>query len=358
METPLLTRNAKLLLIGLVIAAAVLYLLRGIVAPVAFSFLLAYFLDPLVDRLEARKLSRSLSIVLILVAALLAIGLFLLILLPLLKLQIGQFAARLPGLVDGVEGRIAPWLEQTFGVKASVLLDQSTTQIGSWLHGLTAGDMAPVTEVLARFSSGTVSLVMAVVSAAVIPVFLFYFLRDFDTLKLIPLEYVPPRYTDWVVELFCEIDETLAGFVRGQVTVCLLLSGLYGVGFFIAGVPLGLPIGILAGLVAFVPYLGAVFGVGVSVIMILLDWQGFGPLIGLGIVFALVQTLESFILTPRIVGGKVGLSPVAVIVALMVGGQLLGFAGILVAVPAAAVVKILWRRSAARYRESAFFSGG
>lgn len=362
MEKPTLSRNAKVGLFLVLISFTLIYLLRDVVVPVAFSFLLAYFLDPLVDRLEERKLSRTTGIFILLFVILVLASIAMLIFIPLIENEISRFIARLPKLLATLQTtlneRLAPWLEELTGLGIQALAVELSARVADLVNNLNASDIAPLTEFLAKTFSGTYAAVMAIVSAALIPIFTFYFLRDFDTIKLEPLEYVPPRHRETVVRLFSEIDITLASFVRGQLTVCLILGVLYGLGFAISGVPLGLLIGLLAGILAFIPYFGAIFGVSVSLILILLDWQGFGPLIGLGCTFGIVQTLDSVLITPKIVGGKVGLSPVAVIISLLVGGKLLGFAGVLVAVPAAAVLNILRRHLKEHYQQTAFYKGG
>ncbi len=347
--------NMKLVVVLLLLATVLMYLLRDVLIPVAFSFLLAYFLDPVVDRLEERKFSRTLGIVLLLAAAMLVFAVFLLIFIPLIVDETESFIARLPEIISNLEKRLVPLLTQWTGMELPSLLEKVGLRAKDWLHNLTAAELAPVTTFLKNTFTSTFGAIMALFSAAMIPIFTFYFLRDFDTLKLYPLHYVPLRHKNWVIDLFREIDEVLSSFVRGQVTVCLILGMLYAVGFAISGVPLGFLIGLIAGMVAFIPYLGSAVGVGLSLLLALLDWQGYGPLIGIGITFTIVQTLESFVITPKVVGDKVGLSPLAVILALMIGGELLGFAGILIAVPVASVINILWRRMRDYYQNTRFY---
>ena len=358
MENHVLSRNAKLGLLALVMFCVLAYLLRAVIIPVAFSFLLAYFLDPVLDRLEERRLSRNVGILIFLAFAIAAFVIFLLIFIPLIEGEIQRFLSRLPGLVAAFQEKVGPWLKELTGREVPAIMDQLTENATLWLGSLSASDMAPVTRVIGGTFSGTAAAIKVLVTLVMIPIFTFYFLRDFDTLKLIPLEYVPPRHREKVVDVFREIDEVLSGFIRGQGTVCLILAVLYAIGYAVSGVPLGLLIGLIAGALAFVPYLGAAVGLVMSLVLVLLDWQGFGPLIGVVITFGIVSTLESFVVTPKIVGDKVGLSPVAVMIALFIGGELLGFAGILIAVPLTAVLNILWRRAKARYRDTAFFTGG
>jgi len=357
-DAPLLSRQMKITLIAAAIAAGLFYVLRDVVAPVAFAFLLAYFLDPVVDRLEARKLLRTNGILVILGAALIVLMVVVVVFVPLVIEEAQRFIARLPGLLTALADRLGPLLKQWTGLDANEWLDQSTARLSAYAHKLTAADLAPVTRILGSIFSGTYAALLALVSLFIIPIFSFYFLRDFDRLKRKPLDWVPPRHREWLVAVVKEIDDVLAGFVRGQVTVCLILAALYSLGYAVSGVPLGVLIGLFAGLLSFIPYFGSGVGAGLAVLLCLLDWSGWGPLVGAGATFAVVQTLESFVITPRIVGDRVGLSPLVVIIALMVGGELFGFAGVLVALPAAAVVNILWRRAGERYRRTSFFTGG
>ncbi len=334
------------------------YVLRQALFPVALSFMLAYFLDPLVDRFEARKIGRSTAIVILLAVFLLFSALFLLIFVPLIGSELERFLERLPGLLSTLRERLVPWLERVSGQEISALMAQATEKMAEWGRNFSGDGAALAARLIGRAFSGTFAVVSVFVTAALVPIFTFYFLRDFDEIKIIPLDYIPPRHRDRTVELFREIDGVLAGFLHGQLIVCLAMGLLYAIGFAVSGVPLGFLVGLVAGAVAFIPYLGSVVGVGLSLILCLLDWQGAGPLIGLGITFAIVQTLESFVLTPKIVGDKVGLSPVAVILALLLAGELMGFTGILIAVPLAAVVKILLGRLKELYRNTEYFREG
>lgn len=357
MESSILSRNTKIGLLVSAVVLAVLYLLSEVVIPVAFSFLLAYFLDPVVDRFEEKKISRTLAIVFLLVLFLFAMFLFLLIFVPMIEQQISQFVKRLPELIHHLAERLVPFIGRWVDLEPETIRTEVDGRVTYWLQNMTADQLAPLTGFLSQTFSGTYSAIMAIVSAAIIPVFTFYFLRDFDTLKMKPLNLVPPRNREQILDLFRDIDEVLSSFIRGQVTVCAILAILYALGYSLSDVPLGFLIGIIAGILAFMPYLGAGIGLVLSVLMILLDWHGWGPLIGCGLTFSIVASLESYVLTPLIVGDKVGLSPVAVIIALMVGANLFGFAGILVAVPVTAVLNILFKRLVHSYRNTEFYKG-
>lgn len=357
MENSILPRNVKITIIVALVLFLMIYLLRAVVIPVAFSFLLAYFLDPVVDRFEEKKISRTLAIIILLIGALLCLTGVLLVLVPMIENQVSSFVERLPALIKSTSNRLVPYLEELTGMESGALLAETNRKIQQTMHGMSASQLAPVTDFIASSFTGTYNVLMAIVSLAIIPVFSFYFLRDFDTIKMQPLQLVPPRHKDLVVSVFTDIDEVLSSFIRGQVTVCIILIVLYGIGYTIAGVPLGILVGLIAGTLAFIPYLGAGIGLVLSLTLVLLDWQGIWPLVGLSIVFLIVSTLESFIITPKIVGNKVGLSPVMVIIALMVGAELFGFAGVLLAMPAAAVLNVLWKKMREYYQNTEYYVG-
>jgi predicted PurR-regulated permease PerM len=205
---------------------------------------------------------------------------------------------------------------------------------------------------------GTVSALGAIVAALIVPVFAFYLLYDFDVLVAKANDLIPPRYRRRADDFFREVDAVLGQFFRGQFTVMTILAVLYSVGYGAIGVPLALPIGIMAGVLSFIPYVGSVLALATALLMTALDWQGWAQVLWVLGVHAVIQGLEGFVITPKIMGDTVGISAIAVMFALLVGAELLGFTGVLLAVPAAAVTKILLQRIHERYRESEFFAGG
>jgi predicted PurR-regulated permease PerM len=205
---------------------------------------------------------------------------------------------------------------------------------------------------------GTVSVVGATVAALIVPVFAFYLLSDFDVLVAKAGELIPPRLRPEAHGFFAEVDAVLGQFFRGQFTVMAVLSVLYSVGYGLIGVPLALPIGIMAGLLSFIPYVGSTLALATALLMTALDWQGWTQILWVLGVHASIQGLEGFVITPKIMGDTVGISAIAVLFALLVGAELLGFTGVLLAVPAAAVTKILVQRIEERYRQSEFFVSG
>ena len=205
---------------------------------------------------------------------------------------------------------------------------------------------------------GTVNILAAMAGFIMIPVFAAYLLYDFDRMTAAIRDLVPGRYRAYVVEVAGEVDAILGEFIRGQLLVMLALVVLYAVGYSIVGVPLAIAIGVVAGLLSFIPYVGGALALGMALLMSFLHWNGWDQIIGIGVVYGVIQLLESFLITPKIVGDKVGLPAVWVLFALLVGGELFGFMGVLLALPAAAVAKIFVVRGVAWYRASDLYRVG
>lgn len=331
-----------------------LYLLRGVLAPVFFAFLLAYMLDPLVDRMEARRIPRGagigilLSLVFLFVAVLLFVGM------PILIQDLRDFVRSLPAQVVELRTLLEPILLR-HGIEIPSSVSQALEDFHLDTQGMLAKGLTPIKTFLGWILGGTASAIGAIVAGLMVPVFAFYLLYDFDRLVARAGSLVPPRYRSDVFGFFSEVDQVLGQFFRGQFTVMAILAVLYGAGYALAGVPLAVPIGLVAGLVSFIPYVGGAMALVLALFMSLLDWQGWEQILWVLVAYSVVQLVESFIVTPKIMGDKVGVSAVVVLFAVLAGGELLGFTGVLLAVPAAAVGKIVLARTTQRYRESAFY---
>lgn len=356
--------NKKLWRIGTLIAIilviiGLIYILRAALLPVCVSLLLAYLLDPLIDRMEKRKLNRSAAILLLAGAALVLIGVLGTFFLVQAEREIVKVAHDLPEYLTRVQLQANPLARKYLGVE----LPQSYTEILEELKKqagqVDPSALKPVSSALSRITqeitSRTLAFVGWVVGLLIIPVFLFYFLRDWDILKLRVLEFVPLAYRDYLAEKARQVDEVLGAFIRGQLTVCAVLGVLYSIGLLIVGVDLAVVIGMSAGIGFIIPYMGTAIGVVAATVMSLLEYGVSWQLVGVWAVFVIVQVFEGTILTPRIMGEKVGLSPVVVIIALLVGADLLGFLGLLIAVPLAAVINVFVKDALVRYQNSPFF---
>ena len=338
----------------LLVLTLLVYVLRGVLAPLFFAFLIAYMLDPLVDRIEDRGFLRGGAISFLLIGLFGVLGAVALFVLPIVAAEIIEFWQALPATIEHFRETWEPRLV-AYGIQVP---DSVTGAMGQYhvdLQEIISKGARPVSAFLKAAAGGTVSVVGSVFAVVTIPIFAFYLLYDFDRMMAAIGELVPKRFKETVFSMANEVDAVLGQFFRGQMTVMIVLAILYGVGYSLAGVPLAIPIALLAGLVSFIPYVGGAVALGLALLMCVFAWQGW-PQIGIVVgVYAVVQVLEGFVITPKVMGDKVGLSALVVLFSLMVGGELLGLAGVLLAVPVAAVVKIFVGRLVAEYKRSELF---
>jgi predicted PurR-regulated permease PerM len=333
----------------------VLVLLQGVLTPIFFAFLIAYMLDPVVDRFEARGLSRAMGIGVMLSIVLGSLSLFLLLAIPSVAHDVVAFAQSLPSTLASLLDRLEPTLT-AYGVEVPHTLDEVLAQADLDAKELAGKAAAPATAAVTWLLGGTASLIGAMVGALMVPIFAAYLLYDFDRIVAGAGELVPPRWRDFVFTVAREADHVLGKFVRGQLLVMLALAVLYSLAYVLLGVRLAVLIGVVGGLLSFIPYVGGAVALGMGVLMSLLYWSGWGQLAGVLVAYTLIQLLESFVITPKVVGDEVGLSALWVLIALTAGGELFGFMGVLLALPTAAVLKIFIVRGLAAYRASDFFN--
>lgn len=331
-----------------------LWLLGDILLPFVLGAGIAYLLDPLADRLESFGLSRMLStIIIVAVFALLLIA-ALLLLIPLLVTQLGEFTTRLPIYIQRSRDLIAtyagPWLGD-FASEANRSLEQAVADFIK----RTTGSMGKVLETV---WSGGMVLVNTLALLIVTPVVASYFLLDWDKMVAKIDAWLPRDHVETIRALARDIDGVMSGFIRGQVTVLLLLGTMYALGLSFIGLNFGLLIGVLAGVISFIPYIGPIVGFLVGGTVALVQFgSNWVPIAGVIGVFAVGQVIESNILSPMIVGERVKLHPVWLIFALFVFGYLFGFVGLLLAVPAAAAIGVLVRFALKKYLESPLYYG-
>ncbi len=329
--------------------------LSPILSPFVFAALLGWLGDPMVDRLEARGLKRNNAVILVFLAMSLVLTIALVLLVPLLEQQIVTLVESLPRYRDWFVGTALPWVERRTGLQILSWLDPVRLFALIQEHWQAAGGVAAA--VLGYVSRSGFALLGMLANIVLLPVLTFFFLRDWDLLVERVGALVPRDRYETVRRLARESDAVLGGFLRGQTLVMLILGVLYAVGLWAVGLNLGILIGVVAGLLTFVPYLGpaaiVVFG-GIAALVQYGDWQ---HLAGVAVVFTVGQVIESYWLTPKLVGDRIGLHPMAVIFAVMAGGTLFGFLGMLLALPVAAVVNVLLRYAQARYRESRLYVG-
>ena len=341
---------------AIVAVGLLLYVLRGALTPVFFAFLIAYMLDPVVDRIEARGHSRAVGIAVMLTVVLGGMALFLALVLPGAIRDLVAFFRDLPSKAAQLVALAEPWLVK-LGIPVPRTVDEALAQLHVDAGQLAKQAAVPMGAVLKSVLGGTLSLLGALAGMVLVPVFAAYLLYDFDRILVGTRELVPPRYRGIVVEIARDVDKILGEFIRGQLIVMLILAVLYSLAYMMLGVRLGALIGITAGLLSFIPYVGGGVALVFGVIMSLVYWTGFGQLIGVLVAYGIIQALEGLVITPRVVGDKVGLSAVWVLFALLVGGELFGFMGVLLALPAAAVTKIFVMRGLGWYRASELFLG-
>ncbi len=346
----MLTDSQKWLAVAsLVLGGWLLYQLAPILWPFLFACLLAYLSDPLVDRLARWRLTRTLATVTVVVAFGLVTVLLLLLLLPAVQAQAESLSRALPTFLDWVKDPLLPWLKATFGVELSEP-DVEGIKAALGEHWQEAGGF--VVNVVKYVTQSGLAFAGWLASLVLIPVVTFYMLRDWDNF-VGGIHDLLPRHIEPTVSLLTrESDEVLAAFFRGQLMVMLCLGGFYSLGLWIAGLQSALFVGLLAGLVSFVPYLGVIVGIIAASAAVLIQSQDVLQLVWVFAIFGIGQMLEGMLLTPWLVGDRIGLHPVTVIFAVLAGGQLFGFLGILLALPVAAVLAVLVRHARERYQQS------
>jgi len=345
-----MTRLAAWLGVALVVAL-VFWVLAPVLAPFVVAAVMAYVLHPLVLRLEdwtRGRLPRAMAVVMVEFLAILALLGILLLLVPILVREWPLLQQQLPVLLDRLGDAIDPLLTQ-LGLNVSLDLRDLKTQLVAYLSANREDWWAPLMSSLKLGGSAALALMGY---AVLVPVALFYLLHDWTRLTSSVTELVPPAWRATFDSFIQECDSVLGEYLRGQLLVMLALAVFYAAGLRLFGLDLALPIGVFTGLAVFVPYLGFGLGLVLALLAGLLQFASAQALVMVAVVFGLGQLIESFVLTPRLVGERIGLHPLAVILALMAFGQVLGFVGVLIALPASAVLLVALRRLRMRYLKS------
>ena len=333
----------------------IVWLLAPVLTPFVCAALLGWLGDPLVDMLEVRGRSRNVAVTMVFSLMLLLLALVLVILVPLIEGQVATLVQSVPRYRDWLLETALPWIERRSGMQLRVWLDMD--RIIEFVSGHWEGARGVATTVLGYVSRSGFAVFGWIANLVLIPILTFYFLRDWDVLVARVRLMVPRDHVATVERLARESNEVLTAFLRGQLLVMVVLGVMYGVGLWAVGLDLGILIGIIAGLLTFVPYLGPASGVVLGVLAALFqygDWQHVAAVLA---VFGAGQVIESYWLTPKLVGDRIGLHPAAVIFAVLAGGQLFGFLGMLLALPMAAVANVLLRFLHERYTHSALYAG-
>lgn len=337
---------------GIVFTSVSIYLLAPVLSPFLTAALLAYLGDPLVDRLETYNMPRTLAVAVVFVVIFSVVATLPFILVPLIEQQLSALLHKLPGYFQWIEQNILPSITDSFNIDKDSLTIASFRDaiINNWRDvGGVAG------KIVNTVSQSGLAMAAWIANLILVPVVTFYLLRDWDVLMGNIRMLLPRSSEPTIVQLAKESDEVLGAFLRGQLIVMIALGIIYSIGLWIVGLDLAFLIGMIAGLVSFVPYLGSIVGIVLAGVATIMQFHDAFQLIFVALVFGVGQTIEGMVLTPLLVGDKIGLHPVAVIFAIMAGGQLYGFVGILIALPVAAVVMVLLRHMVNKYTQSALY---
>lgn len=335
--------------------ALFVYFLHPILTPFLVAIVLAYMFDPVVDRLERLGLSRTWGVVAVFTVFTVILMTLLLVLVPLLAKQLLKLYQLAPQVLDWLQHIAMPWVQAKFGLSDSFWkFDKIKAAITE--HMGQATDIVGI--VLSQATASSLALIGFLANLVLIPVVAFYLLRDWNIMMAKIRGLLPRARADQIVSLAKECHDVLGAFVRGQLLVMLALGVIYSAGLMLVGLELGLLIGLMAGVAAIVPYMGFIVGIGAALVAGLFQFGGdLYPMLGIVAVFMVGQALEGTVLTPLLVGDKIGMHPVAVIFAILAGGELFGFTGVLLALPVAAVIMVLVRHVQDLYKDSQVYKG-
>ncbi|SOD17044.1 AI-2E family transporter [Nitrosomonas ureae] len=334
------------------VAGGLIYLLSPILTPFLLAAVIAYICNPMVSYMADRKIPRTVGAVLVMLLLLGVFAALILIMVPLFEKEANRLLDKMPAYLDMLKNHVIPWLESRLDI--SLQPDMNVLKEALSEHWKSAGGVAA--KMLPSLTSGGMAVVEFLVNLLLVPVVLFYLLRDWDMLVKLIDEMIPRYWHDQISQLARETDRILAEFLRGQLSVILLMSICYITGLWLAGLEFALPIGLVAGILVFVPYLGMIVGLMLATFAAMMQFQDWSGVITVWAVFGIGQMLEGMLITPWLVGDRIGLHPVVVIFALMALGQLFGFFGILLALPVSAVMLVWLRHLRQRYLGSDLYN--
>lgn len=357
-----MSKSSKILLVSaillIILAVSVVYYSSTVFLQLFVAFALAYILNPTVEFLESKGVRRLYGIMIVFCLTIAVCSGFAVFLVVSMTTEFSNMQINLPAYVRHLYEIIPTSVKGYLGVETP---DRLTLQLNELLlqaRNAAPDLLKPLLSFLQKALTSTVGVLLALLGYLIIPVYLFYLLFDLPRLKTFIESYIPERFRPAYTKKLAEVDAVLSGFVRGQLSVCLILALLYSAGLYVIGIDLAIVIGTLAGAAFIIPYVGTIIGIMLSVVMALLKFNDIlHPLLCLGW-FGFVQLLEGAIITPKIVGNTVGLHPLVAIVALLIGGQIFGIVGMLLAVPVTAVLQVFLRSMAEYYRASAFYREG
>jgi len=334
------------------IAGLLIYLLSPILTPFLLAGIIAYIFNPLVTKIELWKINRSLGAILIMAFLLCILTALIIIITPLFERKISLLIEKMPVYLETIRSGLVPWLETQLGT--NLQLDSAQLKLVLQQHWQDTGGV--LAKLIPSIQSSGVATMEFVLNMLLMPVVLFYLLRDWAHLIKLIDETIPRHWHEQVNELANASDKVLAEFLRGQLSVMLIMSFCYVTGLWMVGLEFALPIGIIAGVLVFVPYLGLGIGLVLATLAALIQFQDWSALLQVWLIFGIAQLLESMVITPWLVGNRIGLHPVIVIFALLAFGQLFGFVGLLLALPASAVLLVWLRHVRKQYLESNLYN--
>jgi predicted PurR-regulated permease PerM len=357
LNKPLLKLLLLASLLGLFLSA--LYMVRSILTSFLIAFFLAFLLDPVVDFFERHKIPRVFGIIITVFLILLVFSLVILYVVPSVYYEMKGLAQNIPQYRQLLNTSILPHLDLVAGFNIEEFYRKVIEQydLGKPLQSLSLKIISPIPKYLKATFQNAFDLVIFLASFFIIPILGLYLVKDIDRIKAQVKLAIPVPYRPWVVAMYREIYQVISNFLRGQIMVCFLLGTIYSVGLLLLHIPLALIIGMFAGLAALIPYFGMAVGMVSALLLAILHYHDFWHPLGVIGVFVLAQMMEGTIITPKIVGDKVGLHPVLIVLALMIWGRFLGFFGIVIAVPATAVLNVFWRHAMIRYKQSDLYLG-
>lgn len=339
-------------LILVCVTGGLIYLLSPILTPFLLAAVIAYICNPMVTYMAGKKIPRTVGAVLVMFLLLGVFAALILIMVPLFEKEASRLLEKIPAYLDMFRNHVIPWFEARLNI--SLQPDMNVLKQAVSEHWKSAGGVAA--KVLPSLTSGGMAVVEFLVNLLLVPVVLFYMLRDWERLIKQVDEMIPRYWHYQVSRLIHETDRILAEFLRGQLSVILLMSICYITGLWLVGLEFALPIGLVAGILVFVPYLGMIVGLTLATFAAFMQFQGWSGVIPVWIVFGMGQLLEGMLITPWLVGDRIGLHPVLVIFALLAFGQLFGFFGILLALPVSAVMLVWLRHIHQQYLESNLYN--
>lgn len=329
------------------------YFLAPVLTPFLVGALIAYLGDPFVDKLEKWRFNRTSGVIVVFSIFFVVALALILLLIPVINRQIEYLAGKLPQIINWLQKVAIPWLEQTTGIDLVTfnLLDSKDLLISAWQY---SGNY--VQGFLKNITKSGLAIFALLANIALVPIVAFYLLRDWDDLMEHIRSLIPRQYESKVVILFIECDQRLGAFLRGQLSVMLALGAIYATGLWLFGIELALLIGLLSGLASIIPYLGFAVGIVAATIVAFFQFHDVAHILMVWGIFTVGQLLEGSVLTPLLVGDRIGLHPVAVIFAILAGGQLFGFFGMLLALPVAAASMVFLEHARLRYLESGIYN--